>query len=143
MYLSNDLLNKITVRLMHDESFSGKIYTDSKGFITIGFGFNLTTQELPISIALEWLHILINKIQFELEKHISFWNELNDARKYVLINMAYQMGIGGLLQFHAMLKSLGSKDYDGAAIEMKDSVWYRDFTTRASRLVKIMQSGEF
>lgn len=143
MSLSNESISKTTVRLMYDEGFSGKIYKDSKDFLTIGFGFNLTTQEIPMSIAIEWLHVLINKIQFELEKNIPFWNDLSDAHKYVLINMAYQMGIGGLLQFRDMLKELGLKDYNGAAIAMKDSVWYKEFTARASRLVKIMQSGEF
>jgi lysozyme len=143
MSLSNDSLNKITVRLMDDEGFSGKVYTCPKGFLTIGFGFNLTNQQLPMSIAVEWLHILINKIQFELEKNISFWSDLNEARKCVLINMAYQMGIGGLLAFHDMLKALERKDYAATVAAMKGSVWYRDFTARASRLIKIMKSGEF
>jgi lysozyme len=143
MSLSSDNKQNISSLIANDEGFSSKLYTDTKGFLTIGYGFNLNTGSIPISVAMHWLDVLLNGINHQLEENIAFWNELNDARKYVLINMSYQMGIGGLLQFHAMLKSLGSKDYDGAAIEMKDSVWYRDFTTRASRLVKIMQSGEF
>lgn len=136
--------NKHALRLlMEDEGFREKIYTDSKGFLTIGFGFNLTEQGIPLSVALNWLEYLYDHIKWQLQKHIDFWDDLNEARQFVLINMAYQMGIGGLMGFHGMLKLLGSKDFDGAAIEMKDSVWYRDFTARASRLIKIMKSGEF
>jgi lysozyme len=143
MYLSGEIKKKVSSLIANDEGFSQKVYTDTKGFLTIGFGFNLNTQPIPIGIALEWLDILLLGIEYKLEENIVFWDSLNDARKYVLINMAYQMGIGGLFGFHDMLKALGSKDYEGASTSMKDSVWYREFTARASRLIKIMQSGEF
>ena len=129
--------------IANDEGFIGSIYSDNRGHLTIGFGFNLESCEMPISVALEWLNIIINDIEISLSKVINFWENLNDARKYVLINMAYQLGINGLLKFRDMLNKLGSKDYVGAANEMKDSVWYRDYTTRASRLIKIMLYGEF
>lgn len=134
---------KILNLISNDEGFSEKLYTDTKGFLTIGFGFNLTTQEIPMGAAFEWLDCLIDDLQFRLKQCIPFWSDLNDARKYVLINMAYQMGIGGLLGFHDMLKALGLKDYTATGAAMKDSVWYRDYTARASRLIKIMLSGEF
>lgn len=140
--ISNDSIKKIRDQLTEDEGFSPTPYKDSKGFLTIGFGFNLEKQGLPMSVALEWLDLLMFNIESQLSRNISFWNDLNDARKGVLINMAYQMGIGGLMNFHDMLKALGSKDYVGAANEMKDSVWYKEFTARASRLIKIMLSGE-
>jgi lysozyme len=144
MSLSNyDVKSKIRTLIANDEGFSGKIYTDNKGFLTIGYGFNITTGSIPISVAMQWLDYLINGIYLQLEEKIAFWNDLNDARKYVLANMAYQMGIGGLLGFRDMLKALGNKDYITASLSMKDSVWYKEFTSRASRLIKIMQSGEF
>lgn len=142
--LSNESLKKVRNQLVDDEGFCGTPYHDVKGFLTIGFGFNLDKQEgLPMSIALEWLDFLIHKIESQLSKNISFWNDLNDARKGVLVNMAYQLGVGGLLNFRGMIKALARKDYVVAANEMKDSVWYREFTARASRLIKVMLSGEF
>jgi len=141
-YISSDSKKKLRNLLVNDEGFREKAYRDSKGFLTIGFGFNLDVNGLPLSVALEWLDFLICKVESDLEKNISCWNLLNDSRKCVLINMAYQLGISGLLQFRGMLNRLESKDYAGAASEMKDSVWYREFTTRASRLIKIMLSGD-
>lgn len=143
MSISVDSRKKLRNMLVNDEGFRGTPYTDSKGYLTIGFGFNLTTQELPLSIALEWLDLLLFTIEHQLEKHVTFFDKLNDARKSVLMNMAYQMGIGGLLSFHDMLKALELKDYAATVAAMKDSVWYREFTARASRLTKIMLSGEF
>lgn len=142
-FLSIESKKKLMDGLVHDEGFRENAYRDPKGFLTIGFGFNLDVNGLPMSVALNWLDYNIFQLESDLVKQISFWVDLNEARKSVLINMAYQMGIGGLLGFHGMLKKLGSKDYIGAATEMKDSVWYRDFTNRASRLIKIMISGVF
>lgn len=142
-FLSIESKKKLMDGLVHDEGFRENVYRDPKGFLTIGFGFNLDVNGLPMSVALNWLDYNIFQLESDLVKQISFWGDLNEARKSVLINMAYQMGIGGLLGFHGMLKKLGSKDYIGAATEMKDSVWYRDFTNRASRLIKIMISGVF
>lgn len=143
MYLSEDSQNKVRSLIANDEGFSNKVYTDTQGFLTIGFGFNLSNQSLPMSVALDWLDLILNSIEHSLANTIPFWDSLNDARKYVLINMAYQMGISGLLGFHDMLKALGLKDYAATVAAMKDSVWYKDFTARASRLMKIMLSGEF
>lgn len=143
MYLSRDLQEIAKKLIVNDEGFSAKVYTDTKGHLTIGFGFNLETQTLPVSVALDWLDFILNFIEHSLENTLSFWDSLNDARKYVLINMAYQMGIGGLLAFHDMLKALELKDYAATVAAMKDSVWYREHTARASRLMKIMLSGEF
>lgn len=142
-FLSIDSKKKLMDGLADDEGFREKAYRDSKGFLTIGFGFNLDVNGLPISVALNWLDYNAFQLESRLSKLLSFWDQLNDARKSVLINMAYQMGIGGLLGFHGMLRKLGDKDYAGAVAEMKDSVWYREFTNRASRLIKIMISGVF
>jgi lysozyme len=142
-FLSNDSKKKLLDNLVDDEGFRERPYRDSKGFLTIGFGFNLDVNGLPLSVALNWLDHTTFQIESQLSNSIPFWDKLNDARKSVLINMAYQMGIGGLLGFHGMLSKLGSKDYASACAEMKDSVWYREFTGRASRLIKIMSSGEF
>lgn len=141
MSLSDYSKKRMRDIIMIDEGFRERLYRDDKGHLTIGFGFNLEKQDLPISIALEWLDLILYNIEYQLSKTINFWNDLNDARKSVLISMSYQLGITGLINFRVMIKKLGSKDYVGAATEMKDSVWYREYTTRASRLVKIMISG--
>ena len=145
-FLSIDSRKRCRNLIADDEGFRSSLYSDSRGFPTIGFGFNLSTTEIPLSIALDWLDYLLSKIEHDLCSYpmlSNIWPNLSDARKYVLINMAYQMGIGGLLNFHGMIKGLADRNYLLAAAEMKDSIWYREFPGRANRLVNIMISGEF
>ena len=113
------------------------------GFSTIGFGFNLDSSEIPFGVALLWMDIIVENIYYDLSNRLIIWEKLGEARQYVLANMSYQMGIKGLLEFKEMFLALESNDYEKASLAMKDSQWYREFTTRASRLVNIMITGEF
>lgn len=141
--LSKEYKDKIIKQISFDEGFIPHLYKCSKGFNTIGYGFNLDAETLPIEVADFWLEFLIEKLDSELPLHISCYKSLNDARKCVLINMAYHMGLYGLLKFNNFLAKLDSEDYDAAAFHMKDSRWYRDFPNRANRLVNIMIKGSF
>ena len=136
-------INKLSSLIAEDEGFRGRLYKDCKGFNTIGFGFNVDKNDLPKDIAILWLNKLIKGLEKDFFVNLSLWNTLNDARKYVLINMAYHIGIHGVFKFKEMMLALEVADYEQAAKEMKNSEWYVEFTSRASRLVNIMISGEF
>ena len=129
--------------IANDEGFRGKYYKDMRGNLTIGFGFNLEKLEMPLDIAMQWLEYLEKIIEAYLASELKFFDDLNDARKSVLINMAYHLGFGGLLGFKKMIEALSVKDYKKACEYMKDSCWYRTFTGRATRLINMMSSGEF
>jgi lysozyme len=68
---------------------------------------------------------------------------LSEPRLAVLINMAFQMGIRGLLRFKRMLGSVEDGQYDEAAMEMVDSLWAQQTPERAKRLAKQMLTGEW
>lgn len=141
--LSTNLNNKSTQLLADDEGFRSKMYKCPLGFNTIGYGFNLDTNELPEVIAKLWLRYLIEQLSLELNSKLSFFKNLDDARKYVLINMAYQMGVNGLLGFKKFLSFLEQNKYKEAVSEMEDSQWHRDFPNRSNRLISIMIKGDF
>jgi len=72
------------------------------------------------------------------------WMEkLNDARQAVLIGMAFQMGMKGLLQFKRALGSIEDGHYNKAAAEMMDSAWARQTFGRAARMAQQMETGEW
>jgi len=84
----------------------------------------------------------------QCKKKIDFFEELNDVRQNVLLNMCFNMGIGrkGLLGFPRFLKYLKEKDFTRASIEMLDSQWFRKTETtykRAKRLAIEIATGEF
>jgi lysozyme len=83
------------------------------------------------------------------------WIRLLDRRRYcVLVEMAYQLGVGGLAGFRRMFRALDQNNYNRAAAEMLDSGWHRrellrlkrnphdGIPTRAERLAKIMRGGD-
>ena len=60
----------------------------------------------------------------------------------VILSMAYQMGMEGLLGFRCFLASIAVCDYCLAATEMLDSKWARiDSPDRAKRLADMMRKG--
>ena len=50
--------------------------------------------------------------------------QLSVVRFFVLVNMAFNMGIDGLLEFHEMLSALQQGNYEAAAQAMENSLWY-------------------
>ena len=67
--------------------------------------------------------------------------ELCEARRGVLIEMAYQMGLAGLLGFKRFLAAAREGRWADAAREMLDSRWARQTPERAERLAEIMEEG--
>jgi lysozyme len=141
--MNPELKEKCERIIKNDEGFMSNIYRDSRGYLTIGYGFNLESIEMPKEVADLWIKFILDSIEVKLSKLLNFWSDLNDVRKIVLINMAYNMGIDKLLKFNDMMKALGKKDYIQAEREMDDSLWNKEVPFRAARLRRMMLSGEF
>jgi lysozyme len=120
-----------------DEGFRDRMYTDSVGIPTIGWGFNLETVEMPRVVADLWLAFEIDKIENSL-KQFRWYNYSDPVRQEVLLNMAYNLGVRGILTFSKMIKALEERDYVEASIEMMDSKWARQVGQRAIRLSETM-----
>ena len=52
----------------------------------------------------------------------------------------FNMGRPRLSKFKGMKRGVDAKDWNAAADEMVDSVWYRQVTNRAERLVERMRN---
>lgn len=76
--------------------------------------------------------------------HLSPWfSELNDARQAVLIGMAFQMGIDGLLGFVNTLASVRDGRYAEAAAGIRSSKWGVQTPARARRMADQILTGEW
>ncbi|MBL4664245.1 MAG: hypothetical protein JKY22_12005 [Flavobacteriaceae bacterium] len=75
--------------------------------------------------------------------NIDFWIELSGVRRAVLIDMAYNLGLSGLLKFRRMLAAMEVRDFDKAAIEMENSRWFNQVGNRSKRLQKMMITGDW
>jgi lysozyme len=121
------------------EGFRKRMYKDSVGVPTLGYGFNLETIELPRPVADLWLSFEVDKLEDKLEQ-FHWYNNLDPVRQDVILDMAYNLGVDGLLGFKKMIKALENKKYNQAAREMLDSKWAKQVGNRATELAAIMRT---
>jgi lysozyme len=141
--------NELKERIKEHEGYRNTIYLDSLNKATIGYG-HLVTSEDPYKINQEYSKEELNA-QFEAdfqtakahtEKLINDNNvaELLFNAKCVLIEMVFQLGVGGVSKFKKMWSALQKQDYNKASIEMLDSRWAKQTPSRANSLASIMRS---
>lgn len=123
------------------EGFRKRMYKDSVGVPTIGYGFNLEQIELPKPVAELWLSFEIEKHQRELEE-FHWYNKLDEVRKDVLLDMHYNLGHGRFKQFKNMIQALENQKYGKAADEMLDSKWAVQVGSRAETLANKMRISQ-
>jgi len=133
-------------QLKRDEGSVRYAYEDTLGFLTIGVGRLIDDRRGGGLSPSEIDYLLDNDISEKTKQVLEAlpWaKELSETRRAVLINMAFQMGINGLLQFKRALGSIEDGQYGEAAMEMLDSTWAKQTPARAARLAKQMETGEW
>ena len=129
-------------KIKQEEGFCGVPYNDTRRFLTILYGWNLSANPLPEIVgdfALRWK---IKQIESELISY-TWYNNLDIVRQTVIADMAFQMGVAGVAQFHGMIAAIEQKNYAAAAAAMLASEWAEQTQERAQDLAGIMRSGVF
>jgi lysozyme len=139
------MISELTQQLNRDEGRKGTVYKDSLGLWTIGVG-RLVDPSKPGSGLRddEMDYLLRNDINDRIDaltRALPWFQDLDDARKGVLLNMAFQLGTQGLLGFVNTLAKIKEGDYSTAATMMLQSRWAQQTPERANRLAKQMASG--
>ena len=141
---SSKWIELATDQIKQDEGLVLHSYADTLGYATIGYG-RLVDQRKGGGISEdEALYLLKNDVNARLnvlENAIDFFARLDDARKGVLLNMSFQLGIAGLLKFKSTLSYIESGDYENASANMLKSLWARQTPNRANRLAEQMRTG--
>ena len=133
-------------QLKRDEGVVNHAYTDSLGFTTIGVGRLIDFRRGGGLSDSEVDYLLNNDIADKTAQVLAAlpWaTKLSEPRRAVLVNMAFQMGIGGLLKFKRTLGSIEDGQFFEAAVEMLKSTWAQQTPTRAHRLATQMETGEW
>lgn len=128
--------------LIADEGLRFKPYTDTRGKLTIGVGRNLTDVGITSTEAMLLLEGDLDRTRTGVRMALPWFDRLNASRQRVLLNMAFNLGVSGLLGFKQMLADCQAGDYDGAANEMLASVWASQVGQRAVRLAQQMRTGQ-
>lgn len=113
---------------------------------TVGYGFteNITPDSrMVLQVAERKLDEKIIEEDAKLASVLSWYkDEATFVTKTILINMAFNMGIKGLLGFRNTLEFIKSKKYSNAAANMRQSLWAKQVPSRASELARRMETQE-
>ena len=128
--------------LRRDEGCVLTPYRCSSGKLSIGIGRNLDDVGISDAEADTLLRTDIERVENGLDLHLPWWRRLTEPRQRVLANMAFNLGIHGLLKFGRTLNAIERGNYDEAASHMLASKWAGQVKGRAIRLANIMQAGK-
>jgi len=159
------LKQKLTEMLRKHEGNKLYVYLDTEKKPTIGIGRCLSTKGLSKkecdylklgtydkNKVIEILkvrkitqpeadYLLSNDIEYftnEIEKSLPYFKTLPDSVKLVLLDMSFNLGINGLLNFKNTIALIKNGNYKHASKEMLNSKWAKQVGYRAIDLSKML-----
>lgn len=147
-------MSNIVKILNYEEGYKERPYIDTEGYPTVACGVKIGPKgaslsnyifTVPREVGDVWLESFVNKTIGNMNSNPSIVAALkacNEARRDILISMAYQMGVNGLAGFKNTLAMVAAGNFSGAANGMLSSVWAKQTTNRAKRHAEVMRTGE-
>jgi lysozyme len=133
-------------QLKNEEGSVAHAYQDSLGYWTIGVGRLIDERKGGKLYPDEIDYLLENDVKRAtagIEAALPWFHLLDERRQAVMIGMAFQMGVKGLLAFSTTLSHVRVGRYAEAAVAMLESTWARQTPERAARMSKQMETGEW
>lgn len=141
---------EVQKQLMIDEGVKYTIYLDHLGYPTFGIGHLITEkdpeygQEVGTDIKAKRvgevfqsdLDITISECEALYEK----WDDFPGEVQEILVNMMFNLGRTRLSKFKNMREAIDNQDWATAAVEGRDSRWYRQVGNRAERLMTRLEN---
>jgi len=145
------MIEQLTAQLKREEGEVKKhgrhvAYEDHLGYLTIGIGRLIDRRRGGGLSDEEAEHLLSNDIetvQFALQTRLPWFGTLSSARKAALINMAFQLGVSGLMTFKKSLTHMEAGNYAWAAKEFLNSRWAKQTPARAKRVTRQIETGDW
>lgn len=130
-------IDEIVQEIKQDEGFRGEPYDDHLGFPTIGYGTKLPLTKKEATVL---LNVRLNEKVDLIAKEKPVLLQMPELAQQIIANMAYQMGVRGVLKFRKMWSALEEFEFSDAADEMLDSRWAAQTPRRAEKLAARMRS---
>ena len=141
---------RVYEQLKIDEGVKYEIYEDHLGLPTFGIGHLILDSDpeegMPIGTEVSEERV---KLCFENDLDIAIsecirlydnWKELPGEVQEILVNMMFNLGRPRLAKFKNFNKAISSRNWQVASIEGRDSLWYRQVTNRAERLMQRLEN---
>ena len=136
------------------EGFSTRIYKDSVGKPTVGYGFlvsALSPDEIALNggkvepmsreVAEKILNLKVAKLQKRVFQCLPWLESRPQGVQDTLVEMAYQLGLAGLMGFRHTLCCIEAGDYAQAARNLRTSLLYRQTPKRVEDYIKGLKNG--
>lgn len=136
-------LAKLRRLLILHEGIRLRPYTDTVGKLTIGVGRNLTDRGITIAEAMVLLDTDLDECLRWLHATFPWWANLSPARQAALVDLRFNLGGAGLMKFRRFLTAMEAGDYGRAAEELRTSRWATQVKTRATRVIRMIETGEW
>jgi len=132
-------LNDIATFVEENESYQQFPYPCSKGKLTIGIGRNI--QEVGITKK-EALYLLKNDLLECLSDlgRIFGDQEIPNNKLKALVDMRFCLGPVKFRKFKKMIVAVKAEDWQAAAKEAEDSLWYKEVKSRGPKVIKLLLS---
>lgn len=145
---------KLREQIKYEEGCRLKKYRCTAGHWTIGYGHNLDAnpvaddgERIPDAISAAFADELlmddIAETRAELRRAWPRIDEFDPARRDAFVNMAFQLGVSGLLQFEAMRAAAIARDWETAARQSLKSRWAKQTPERAKRVAEQIRTGKY
>jgi lysozyme len=125
-------------RLETEEGFRNVAYKDSKGNLTVGYGFNINAG-ISQMCAGALLTAQLQELQSRLLT-LQWYAALDNVRQSVCLDIAFNAGFAGLLGFPKMIAALEAQDWTEAAVQCQ--VQDPELAPRYATLAHILGTGE-
>lgn len=143
-------INELRETLKTDEGQVNEIYNDHLGYATFGIGHLVIdgdpekgqplgtpiTEQRVSEVFEKDVQIVINDCRILHEA----WDGYPEEAKQIIANMMFNMGRTRLSKFKNHNTALQSGDWKKAAVEGRDSRWYKQVTNRAERLMSRLEN---
>ena len=141
---------KLREEIEIDEGCKYEIYLDHLGLPTFGIGHLVIDKDpehgQPVGTEISEERVSecfakdVEIVIADCEELYPDFYDLPEEVQLIIANMMFNMGLPRLSKFKGMKAGVDSKDWNKAADEMVDSVWYRQVPNRAERLVERMRN---
>ena len=136
-------------KIKKNEGFRNEPYLDSLGKPTIGYGHLITKKEEKMFQTKFSKKSLSNLFDEDFSKSLTTYKNNFNYRKHsketkeVLIEMIFQLGIKKQKKFVKMNNHIQNNNMFLAALEMKNSLWYKQTPKRVDGLINLLLKKEY
>jgi lysozyme len=131
--------DKLAEMIKRHEGYRDRIYRDSVGVLTVGWGCALHEGKHFPAYVNE--RLFRNDFIGAIEDYKTLQLDLDSVREAVVIDMIFNLGIVRFKKFKNTIKHIRAGEYEDAAQHMLDSKWAKQVKSRAVELAEMMRTG--